>query len=1054
MDSIKHSSREHPQTVQKPRNGKFLGLHGKLNESEYFNGTPDTQPETPDIFGLHSVDSKHAGRENDEHLIPLATCDENHFFSPMGRVAMNLNEDYDAESLGEGLHSSEAKETPESNQKSSKRRMFEALMAIAKSPVEKKKENTFNSKKDLMSALRGFAHTPEKKCDDSSEVINSKLGGALSCSVEASNEAVTPYKTPAKETCTSGIDILIQASPAKQELDINKSVENSDDIIKLSPEAKEIAHLNTALESLKNKLYDDFDDSDSRVGSNALENYKAAVEKFRCMELQQKKNHGTRMLCSKSSTQSTGIDVMDGSPAQNEIEKELSMMGAPEVEENSDAMHTKQDISDSVPTKFAPHTLKLVESITQVDPRKHIDTGIISPEKGDKDEKKNESFGSTDASPGIKTPSLREKFMLMGALLPDISPSKSEVVSVCGAESVASTVVTQKMSVVHASYLVASDYVDKIVADPTIKSSTSYPSHICDRNNETKLQEGDLSPNLLDKANISCEEDPLTPNLLDKANGSSPSQPEDNLSEPVEDPPTPNLLDKAKDTPIRAQNSEAREIAITPNMFDKAESLHQRLQAVGTPNKSPDAYNDIPDISYLPRQYGDTQDNRKDTNRLQTSTQEKDELHEVLDNVIKLNLGPTLTNEIMRSVKKCSRDLGAPSLGINQIDIDVDYDDHSEVSSLGTGSILSNVALSTLNALARKNPKEPIENIIRDFNRMQKMQNSTNFPAVDSLQYSPDTAHSPPIESAFPSNPIFRIQPPRVDTKKGRDKRRYDMIYKQEKRFIPSIENGVLNDFEKLQKEVEHKSQQKITDQISALKVEKKQDFQHNQYLMNEFEKIENRDCRRQWATSKNSTFGTEIATRQKSNDEWLVNFEEPCDEKIEPLKGLLKNEKEEVDDAIEQKKLMYENIENSVHSDMDDKEDREIKKKKKKKKVLKKMAKLIKRKKKTHDEEGSIGIASLSTMNTAEDGKGKKNRFKFLKSLRRKKKNAKDACSVCDSSVMFDDDNIEEVSESFIVDNIGVVENDEAEVSYYSDCSEETSLASKNSCAYATLET
>lgn len=1048
MDSIKSSSREHPQTVQKPRNGKFLGLHGKFSESEYFNGTPDTQPETPDIFGLHSVESKNKGRGNDEHLIPLATCDENHFFSPIGRVAMNLNDDYDVESLGEGLDSPEAKETPESNKKSSKRRMFEALMAIAKSPVEKKKENTFNSKKDLMSALRGFAHTPEKKSDDSIEVMNSESNdNHFSCSVKDSNEALAPYKTPAKETCTSGIDILIQASPAKQVLDSNKSV----DRIESSPDAKEILHLNTALESLKNKLYDDFDDSDSRVGSNALENYKAAVEKFRCMELQQKQHHGAQMLCSKPPTQSAGIDFVDKSPGQNEIELSLS---APQVKENNDTMHAKQDVSDSVPTKFAPYTLKLVKSITQLDPIKNTDTNAISPEKGDEDEKKNESFGSTDASPGIKTPSLREKLMLMGALLPDISPSKSEVVSVCGAESVASTVVTQKMSVVHASYLVASDHADKVVANPTINTSTSHPSHLGERKNETRLKQENLSPNLLDKANVSCEEDPLTPNLLDKADGSSPCQTEDNLSQPAEDPLTPNLLDKANDTPVRAPNSEVREKVITPNIFDKAESLHQRLQAVGTPNKLPEAYNDISDISYLPRQYGDTQNNaKKSTNRLQTSTPEKDELDKVLDNVIKLNLGPTLTNEILQSVKKCSRDLGAPSLGINQIDIDVDYDDHSEVSSLGTGSILSNVALSTLNALARKNPKEPIENIIRDFNRMQKMQNSTDFLAVDSLQYSPDTAHSPPLESAFPSNPLFRIQPPRADTKKGKDKRRYEMIYKQEKRFIPSIENGVLNDFEKLQKEVEYKSKQKITDQISALKVEKKQDFQHNQYLMDEFEKIENRDSSRQWM-SKPGNFGTDTATRKKSNDEWLVNFEEPCDEKIEPLKGLLKDEKEEVGDAIEQKKLMYETIENSVHSDMDDEEDREIKKKKKKKKVLKKMAKLIKRKKKTHDEEGSIGIASLSTMNTAEDGKGKKNRFKFLKSLRRKKKKSKDTGNVCESSVMFDDDNIEEVSESFIVDNIDVVENDEAEVSYYSDCSEETSLASKNSCAYATLET
>ena len=96
----------------------------------------------------------------------------------------------------------------------------------------------------------------------------------------------------------------------------------------------------------------------------------------------------------------------------------------------------------------------------------------------------------------------------------------------------------------------------------------------------------------------------------------------------------------------------------------------------------------------------------------------------ILTDVLKLNLGPALTKEIMQSlVSRTDNDNGDEKLGINHINIDIEHDDHSEVSSLGTtASIFSNAALSTLSALARSNPTESIDNIIRGFNRLQRWQ--------------------------------------------------------------------------------------------------------------------------------------------------------------------------------------------------------------------------------------------------------------------------------------------------------------------------------------------
>jgi hypothetical protein len=99
---------------------------------------------------------------------------------------------------------------------------------------------------------------------------------------------------------------------------------------------------------------------------------------------------------------------------------------------------------------------------------------------------------------------------------------------------------------------------------------------------------------------------------------------------------------------------------------------------------------------------------------------------------LKLNLGPARTKEILQSlVSRTDKENCGETLGINYINIDVEHDDHSEVSSLGTStSFCSNAALSTLSALARSDPTESIDNIIRGFNRLQRWQSPENVNGV------------------------------------------------------------------------------------------------------------------------------------------------------------------------------------------------------------------------------------------------------------------------------------------------------------------------------------
>ena len=1287
------------QTVRKPSH-----LDRSTKNLEFTSGTPDTQPDTPDF--------KSDRRSYNEHTLPMniETCDDRHVFSPIGHSSINLRMDYEAETdVEETIDMEEKAEFASAStsgtthnlapvaEKSSKRRMFEALRAIARTPEKEDKEQNYTTKKDFMSALRGFAATPVKKVKlsvasgagldfdvgtdcpkneivkgDDAIVIESSLD-STSINTPIKNDdsfssTRTPEKNSTKDEPMTGIediciDVIAKASKSSDDLgrkqgEIN-TFERSESF---SPDTKEIMRLNSALEDIKSKLYDGFDESDTAITSKALDDYRAAVEDYRAAiqefesEMSQtttKPSIPTEAICEEHPSSDVSSPVVKSVKSDNSLSYSDDSQTLPVADQNatdvqmplvsspggdplctSEEPSVDQSLIDSrrvIPSpemkRAAIPKINLIETDDTKTPRDSsfdfhesdasssaknfsLEDSLVpldrahssnselpeSPpvkamEAARSPETQGYLLGSTNVSTGSISLTLQEKFAMFHSILPDISPAKSEFTSVYGGASVASTVVTQKMSAFASSNSLlgaksTSEYADRELSSQRSKFSSSnvmgVPNTETTNANETSsglanantgsksltLQEkfaiyqsnlpdvspakseftsvhggASVAPNVVTQqmgaitasylvspepiketierpmdSDEECESNAMSPNLLDKATCNSaperndPNAPgTDNTSTlsdekqkildfgAQESVPSPNLLDKASGFASKQKIGDRFKNGSYSNLRDnEARNLHTTPTKGNTSKrevarKSMHERNTAATSSYLPSKY--------ESQRHSTSSKEMEyspargnqdlqaiggETH-VLDNVMKLNLGPALTKEIMQSILSGANQ-NRGGLGINHINIDVDYDDHSEVSSLGTSaSIVSHAALSTLSALARSNPNESIENLIRGFNRIQRLQlseTSTDSDTSPLPSSSQDNSLLPTTNKAAAfGRPFYqtgiqgravKLQPSRADMKRGR--RRWDVQDKKMNQEVPAVAPDVLNAFERLQEQIEKVKRESRVMEIANKKVERACDEQQNEKLMNQFERIEKLECQRRWdavktAGSSDSNHvpilvakGTPPKISIGSINDWFVEFDTSTNtpDSNEPFSSLLRSDKTPADDIlIETKKKIYaanEEYSKVIDDACNGSEDTSKlkKKKKKKKKVLKKMANIMRRKKLTRDDEGSIGIASVTSLNTADDAAKKKNKLKFLSTLRRKKKktNIKDEGGKCDSSQLFEEED-GHVSESIIIDamdmmdSLDVDDSDDLDESFDSDAS---SHISKSSCAYATL--
>ena len=698
------------------------------------------------------------------------------------------------------------------------------------------------------------------------------------------------------------------------------------------------------------------------------------------------------------------------------------------------------------------------------------------------------SFGSTSANSGSKPPTLQEKFAMFQSDLPDISPAKSDFTSVHGGVSVASTVLTQKTA--------ASDAIYLEVLKRAIFS-----------NEECEITA--LSPNLLDKAM-----DTYTFNTKNEGALSN----DDHIAFKSTDNdtvPSPNLLDKAcSDVKSELGTSYIKsddkfKKYVSSNLLNDATNGNNVLPLQSTPKKcsiyhrefvrdSMQKGDDAEAPSYLPCKYESKTNSTVLTSIGNRATVKGNQNLSVLGNdskiltdVLKLNLGPALTKEIMQSlVSRTDNDNGDEKLGINHINIDIEHDDHSEVSSLGTtASIFSNAALSTLSALARSNPTESIDNIIRGFNRLQRWQSPENVNDVQnngpslSSQENESTPMSKRATSGSPfnqtgrQNQTVKLQPSKIDFRRGR--RRFEVQGNTMKKEVPAVAADVFNDFERLQQQIGKAERHSRVIEIANKKAEKFRYENEHEKLMNQFEHIEKLECQRRWdAVTTTESLDchrvpiivpkvTPLKANAGTTNDWFVQFDTTSsnsngNDTNEPFSSLLHSDKALADESlIEEKKRAYadKEDENGMLNNIDNDEGEgksELKKKKRKKKVLKKMVKMMRRKKKSNkDDEGSIGIASVTSFNTVDDTVKKKYKFNFLSSLkRRKSKKMNNKLEQENLSQLFEEDS-GQVSESIIIDTMDMIDSqdvDDLDESFSTDDSDGSSHVSKNSFAYATL--
>lgn len=664
----------------------------------------------------------------------------------------------------------------------------------------------------------------------------------------------------------------------------------------------------------------------------------------------------------------------------------------------------------------------------------------------------NASFASTDVNISSKPPSdsfsKRQKFIFKSEL-PDVSPAKSdETVSI--AASVASSAVTQKMSSATASYLVSSDFI---------------PTHGSIPLRNTKPA----------KCTLTVEKSNISPNLLDKLileDLCSDRQGAENLRQSTKDAKSsisPNLLDKAFFT-SKEKDSEPSQLPLesskthnnlTSSMSSSKQFTHDipnAKDAVGI--KSSERMKSQKKIdpgfasSYLEEEYPD---------HIQTSR--------ILSDAMKLNLGPILTKEILQSLLSAhNKENGCPTLGINHINIDPECDDHSDISSLGTGSIFSSAALSSFQAWIRNQPQERIDNIFNDTSRNDRA-TSAFEKTEESILSSSSKFDSIPVNqqdvaAAFLTDKAekisFKLQPPRGDTQKSRRKGEMQKI--DEKVHPPAVESKVLNDFDKLQQQLNSSNLDNRAIDAANRKIERESDALQNEKLMNQFEQIEKLECQRRWnAAQKQDITRTndklfhspKVNSSVFSSNDWFVDNITSIDaeDTNEAFSSLLRTTgKNDATDAIVEKKNLY-NIKSGYEfghftSAEDETTEQNMKKKKK---IFRKMMKLIKRKRiQKNDEERSIGIASVASMTISEGPGKKKNRFKFLPSLRRK--NRKESSVGDNNRTKGEDDGV--IDEGVIIDTMQIIDGMELcdlddDESFTTNSSDVSSCTSKG-CSFA----
>lgn len=990
------------RTVQKPN----------VNKEVLMRGTPDTLPETPYSTYINTPFSSSVRNLSE----PIFSFSDG-IFSPVGvDLQKDLNHDEETSSIDKSDVRSPTPQKP----LTAKRMMINSLGAIARSPTPKKNDEPRHSKRSIMMAFWDVAKTPPRKEKSLEQLYEAVADSTIKKALNQDDEKASITPSPgrklyfAKDPVESESHFNGPNYASKYLSQFNDDTESDDELL-LTPQSSpikkktDVPQLNDTSLNLSNYLAQ-FDDEESEADEDLLltPNSSSTMSKSSTPQSQsvsylsnylsqfdddEDKGHDELLLTPLKDRLS--VSQSDGS---NYASKYLLQLNDDESEEEELSFAFDSLQQENMST---PHSTKI--------PSSHL----TSPEDLFLDTSTEVKVGQANHEDeltlaAIHFNKMRSKVKPIFSSLPDCAVTPD--VSVRSGASIHNpTNVPSLLSIYSEENIGPDDEVDEILKVSVMRSKM--------KPNFTSLPDCDVTPSTV-RSTYSVR-DPLTP---------------------------PDLL-----FPRSTNDTRLKELEDISSSKAKYEGLKGKRDG---PN--PDS------IQHL--------------------------RNSIINDAAKLRLDPHLTKQIVEAINKSERrnedsgehDLTELSMVINSV-----HDDASEVSSLGSRSMMSkSTVLSDVLDKAMKTFVS-LDNIMKDFKRIQQAtaidspQNQSDNTRDKSLSLKVDDNRTSsktsfdgtvtPMKAAFNEqakklSPVKEASTPKkfhnkavsfsdklstpikpkkmeIDEesclvnqpddafsyfdadqnwvsfsppKNSHTKAKKISISKSKTQSInSSVEDTVLSDFEKLQKQINATNKRVIEDKKSfySCHTEKGDEdgllkhYHHNRQM--ESDRKWNNAMDNLTDTAQNRSIRppvhrmihkkvTEIKTEDfNENRLWFAEYD---------ADGFLLKHKEShsslskqgiLNPELETKKQLNKNIDGV-----------DQKKKSKTKKLMKRLKKLIHKTNKFDKDEGSLGIESVQSNMTSDTKKKKK--FNFLKKLKRKKSNKPTNVAI-NSNIPCDVSNIDE---------------------------------------------
>lgn len=1033
---MESASRELPEGLRTSQKLKASSFHDDLrtvqkpnvNKETLMRGTPDTLPETPYSTYINTPFSSTVRNLSE----PIFSFSDG-IFSPVGGdLQKDLHHDEETSSIDKFDVRSPTPQKP----LTAKRMMINSLGAIARSPTPTKNDEPRHSKRSIMMAFWDVAKTPPRKEKSLEELYEAVADSTIKKALNQDDEKASLTPSPgrklyfAKDPVESESHFNGPNYASKYLSQFNDDTESDDELL-LTPQSSpmkkktEVSQLNDTGLNLSNYLAQ-FDDEEIEADEDLLLTPKSSSTMNKSSTPQsQSVSYLSNYLSQFDDDEDKEDDELlltplkdrlsvSQSDGSNYASKYLLQLNGDESEEEEELSFALDSLKKE--TMSTPRSTKI--------PSSHLS----SPEDLFLDTSTEVKVGQANHEDELTLAEIhfnkmRSKVKPVFSSLPDCAVTPDVSVR-SGASIHIPTNVPSLLSIYSEENMGPDDEVDEILKVSEMRSKI--------KPNFTSLPDCDVTPSTI-RSTYSVR-DPLTP---------------------------PDLL-----SPRSTNDTELQELEVIPSSKTKYEGLKGKR---GGPN--PDS------IQHL--------------------------RNSIINDAAKLHLDPHLTKQIVEAINKserCNEDSGKHDLTELSMVINSVHDDASEVSSLGSRSMMSkSTVLSEVLDKAMKTFAS-LDNIMKDFKRIQQAtaiespQNQSDNTSDKSPSLKVDVNRTSPsfdgtvtpMKAAFtqqakklspvkeaPATPkkyhnkavsfsdklSTPIKPKKKESdeesclvnqpddafsyfdadqnwvsfsppKNSRAKAKKSSISKSKTQLIhSSVEDTVLSDFEKLQKQINATNQRMIEDKKSfySCNTEKGdmdgllKPFHHNRQV--ESDRKWNNTTANLTDTASNRSLRPpvhrmthnkvpEIKTEEfNENRLWFAEYDED---------GFLLKHKESHSSLLK-KGISKPEIETKkqLNKDIDGVDQ---KKKSKTKKLMKRLKKLIHKTNKFDKDEGSLGIESVQSNMTSDTKKKKK--FNFLKKLKRKKSNKPTNVAI-NSNIPCDVSNIDEEELKKTIQNMNMALSD-----------------------------